>query len=521
MTRVASPVATQAGQPRPYAVIYIRVSSSRQVENASLETQLHSCLEFCEKNGWTVLQVFREEGESAKTTDRTELQQMLQFCLSAKPRPDYVVVYALDRFARNGMDHDMLRAGLLALKIKLRCVQTPLGESPYEKAVERILSTVPQLENELRAERCVAGMKTRLEGGRWCFKAPLGYLNGRDGQNKKTLVVDPQRADFIRRAFELFSTGLYTREQVRRHVNAEGLRTHDGKPVGREAFARILRNPRYAGILKVDDWGIDTKGDFEPLVDKDVFDGVLQVLSGRRHTVTPHLRNREEVPLRGFVRCGSCHKAATASRSTGKTGRKYWYYHCQRSSCPSPLNVRAEVLHSGFVSFMRQQQPDSRYLRLFWAVVNDVWNEKQAKAGEFARKMDRQLEELNEQRRKLLEAMVYQQTISRADFQEMKGPLEKKIADARANLEEARSAEVEIGAVQSFAEDLLLNAASVWERCSLDQKQRLQRVLFPDGVEFSDGQYRTQETSFLLKSLGAPQGPTQRFGSATGNRTRV
>jgi hypothetical protein len=60
------------------------------------------------------------------------------------------------------MDHDTLRSTLLAVKVKLRCVQIPLGETPHDKAVERILSTIPQLENEVRAESCMAGMKTRL-----------------------------------------------------------------------------------------------------------------------------------------------------------------------------------------------------------------------------------------------------------------------------------------------------------------------------------------------------------------------
>jgi site-specific DNA recombinase len=180
MSRAIKPVANQPDTTDAFAVIYIRVSTSRQLENASLETQLRACREFCDRNCWSVIKVFREEGESAKTADRTQLQEMLRFCRSAKPRPKYVVVYALDRFARSGVDHDTLRAGLLALQVKLRCVQTPLGESPVEKAVERILSAIPQLDNELRAERSVAGMKTRLEGGRWTFKAPLGYTNGRD-----------------------------------------------------------------------------------------------------------------------------------------------------------------------------------------------------------------------------------------------------------------------------------------------------------------------------------------------------
>ena len=59
------------------AVIYIRVSTKEQTENLSLPTQLRACEEYCRREGFEVLARFKEEGESAKTADRTELQRLL------------------------------------------------------------------------------------------------------------------------------------------------------------------------------------------------------------------------------------------------------------------------------------------------------------------------------------------------------------------------------------------------------------------------------------------------------------
>ena len=64
-------------RPMVGAVIYIRVSTKEQTENLSLATQLKACEEYCERQGFNVVARFREEGESAKTTDRTELQKLL------------------------------------------------------------------------------------------------------------------------------------------------------------------------------------------------------------------------------------------------------------------------------------------------------------------------------------------------------------------------------------------------------------------------------------------------------------
>src|SRR3990172_12893201 len=81
------------------AVTYIRVSTKEQTENLSRATQLKACEEYCERQGFEVLARFREEGESAKTVDRTELQKLLHYCRRHKGQVQFVVVFNLTRFA--------------------------------------------------------------------------------------------------------------------------------------------------------------------------------------------------------------------------------------------------------------------------------------------------------------------------------------------------------------------------------------------------------------------------------------
>lgn len=83
------------------AVIYIRVSTKEQTENLSLPTQLRACEEYCHREGFEILERFKEEGESAKTADRTELQRLLTFCRTNKGKVHFVVVFNLTRFARD------------------------------------------------------------------------------------------------------------------------------------------------------------------------------------------------------------------------------------------------------------------------------------------------------------------------------------------------------------------------------------------------------------------------------------
>src|SRR6185436_1166650 len=107
------------------AVIYVRVSTKEQTENLSLPTQLKACEEYCERQGFKVLARFREEGESAETTDRSQLQNLLTYCRLNKGRVHFVVVFNLTRFARDKYDHFALRSHLQSLGISPRGSSSP------------------------------------------------------------------------------------------------------------------------------------------------------------------------------------------------------------------------------------------------------------------------------------------------------------------------------------------------------------------------------------------------------------
>jgi len=201
------------------AVIYARVSTKEQTENLSLPTQLKACEEYCERQGFHVLARFREEGESAKTADRRELQKLLQFCRKNKGAVQFVVVFNLTRFAREKYDHFALRAHFKSLGISLRAATEPIDETSTGKLMEGVLAAFAQFDNDVRSERTRGRMKAALELGRWTFLAPLGYLNAHR-TNGRSLIPDPERAPLVRRAFQNFATGRFTKHEVRTNINA-------------------------------------------------------------------------------------------------------------------------------------------------------------------------------------------------------------------------------------------------------------------------------------------------------------
>ena len=145
------------------AVIYVRVSTKEQTENLSLPTQLRACEEYCHRQGYEVLERFHEEGESAKSTDRSQLQNLLTFCRLNKGRVHFVVVFNLTRFARDKYDHFALCSHLQSLGISLRSATEPIDDTSTGKLMEGVLAAFAQLDNDVRSDRTRAGMKAALE----------------------------------------------------------------------------------------------------------------------------------------------------------------------------------------------------------------------------------------------------------------------------------------------------------------------------------------------------------------------
>src|SRR5436190_3929636 len=234
-------------RPMIGAVVYIRVSTKEQTENLSLPTQLRACEEYCRREGFEVLERFTEQGESAKTTDRTELQNLLKYCRTHKGKVDFVVVYNLTRFAREKYDHFALRALLKSLGISLRSATEPIDDSSTGKLMEGVLAAFAQFDNDVRADRTRAGMRAALEQGRWTFIPPLGYLNAPKWSGK-SLAPDPDRAPLVTRAFDDFATGQFTKEEVLATITRLGFQTRKGLTLNPQSFGRLLANPLFAGL---------------------------------------------------------------------------------------------------------------------------------------------------------------------------------------------------------------------------------------------------------------------------------
>src|SRR5262245_14906408 len=115
------------------------------------------------------------------------------------------------------------------------------------------MAAVAQFDNDVRAERTIAGMKEANRLGRFTWKAPIGYLNAAR-RTSPSLTIDPERGPLVRHAFELAASGDLSLPEILKALTAAGLKTSRGKPLSAQTLNAILRKPVYAGRLTVPKW---------------------------------------------------------------------------------------------------------------------------------------------------------------------------------------------------------------------------------------------------------------------------
>lgn len=203
-------------------MIYTRVSSDEQVHGYSLESQEKACRDYCNRTGLTVLRVFREEGESAKSLERTQLNLMQDFVLKNMGKVGYVVVWKVDRFSRVIYHHHMLKNFFMQCGTDLKSATEIIENTPQGRFTENILSAHAQFDNDVRAERTVTGMKTKVLNGYWSWGAPWGYRNTTDSLGKRIIEPDPQKAPVVKYLFEEYSRGTVTFGDLAKKINRDG-----------------------------------------------------------------------------------------------------------------------------------------------------------------------------------------------------------------------------------------------------------------------------------------------------------
>ncbi len=472
------------------AIIYIRVSTTEQAQlGYSLKAQEEICLNYARKNNYNVLKVFTEKGESAKTTDRTELNNLLDYVKNNKNKIDFLIVYKIDRLSRDVYDTLSLKIHLNKLGVELKSVSEPLDNSPIGKFTTHLFSSLAQLDNDMRAERTIMGMKQAVKEGRWMWQPPYGYklenLNG-----KSYLTINDEQANIIREIFNLYDIG-YRGSKLTDKIKQKGFK------LSKQTLSKILKNVAYKGMIKVENWfgKEEIIGLHEPIIYEELFNRIQFKLGVYKNFQKSKTIPNEDFPLRGILYCSICGKKLTGAFSTGRN-KKYPYYRCSTNNCTYRSKSKYEIEDS-FRNYLKELTPKENLLDDFTDSMKIVWNEKTENRNDYFKKIKNNLNVTDIKIDNLIK-LYEKNLISEEDFSIRYSNLKNYQQELNISVQEQ---EVTLNNLNDYIEYgiyVLKDLPNFWDNSDIGIKNKLCSILFPEGIYYSDNNIGTTNLSTVL-----------------------
>ena len=351
------------------AVIYARYSSDNQREE-SIEGQIRECTAYAEKNDITIVKHYIDRAISAKTDNRPQFQQMIKD--SDKKLFDIVLVWKLDRFARNRYDSARYKTQLKKNGVKLMSATEIISEGPEGIILESVLEGYAEYYSADLAEKVVRGqteniLKGRCNGGRGTF----GYTL----DSERKFHIDPLASPFVLESFTKYRDGL-TMKEIRDWLNENGIKNPVGGEFTYNSVEHMLKNRRYIGELKFRD--VVVPDAIPPIVPLELFDDVQEKIA--KNKKAPARRKAEDdYLLTTKLHCGCCGALMFGESGTSRTGEVHRYYKCatakKKKGCKKKT-VRKQWLEDLVVNQTMQLVKDDAAMESIIAKVMELQNKE-------------------------------------------------------------------------------------------------------------------------------------------------
>ncbi len=345
------------------AALYLRVSTGRQAENdLSIPDQRRQATGYCTSRGWEVVADYVEPGVSATDDRRPEFQRMVEAATTKPPAFDMIVVHSFSRFFRDQFQLEFYVRRLAKNGVRLVSITQELGDDPMSNMIRQIMALFDEYQSKENAKHTLRAMKENARQGFWNGSLPpIGYriveaAEQHGHRTKKTLEIDPFRAETVRLIFRLAregdgATGPMGMKSITKHLNAAGIRTRDGGRWGIGAVHKVVTRTTYIGRHRFNTkfWKTrERKPDTEvvemtvpPIIDAAEFEAVQALLKSRSPALTAPRITSGPTLLTGICFCAACGMAMTLR--TGKSGR-YRYYTCSTKARQGETGCRGRTV---------------------------------------------------------------------------------------------------------------------------------------------------------------------------------
>ncbi len=483
----------------PKGIIYYRVSTEDQAQNGvSLEQQKKACLEYALNHDIEITKLFHDDGVSAKTTNRKGLQELLSYCQKNYRNIDSVIVYKIDRLSRNVKDYATILMALEELQIKFISATETVDKTPSGKLIGTIMASFAQFDNDVRSERVSSCMLEKIKQGIWCYKAPLGYLNSRDGQNRAVITIDKPRSEIIQMAFNKFSSGAYRMEEIRQLMIKAGFKSWKNKELTSQTLFKILTEKFYLGIMTVK--SVEYQGTHKPLIDESTFYKCQRLIkTGNKGDNISASTPNETFPLRHFILCPHCNRPITACMSKSKSGKLYPFYKCYNKDCKGLKSISKDKLEGEFFDYLMKITPSEKALMLYKKVLQSAIKDISSLSVDKIKLAKEKLIELQNEKAKLIE-MKKKELLDDEDFKDEMEKIKNTISNQQAIVYDQPNLNFNITKEVDKVFKVLSNLPALYKKADYQDKLKLQSLIFTEKPTFNFSINQTPKISLILQN---------------------
>ncbi len=491
--RTKKPAGGKALKEQKTAVIYTRVSTKEQADkNLSLDFQLKAIVEFASRNGFTIVERFGGTYESAKTDGRKEFDRMLSYARKSKGMVSHILVYTLDRFSRTGggaiqLAKELMESHGVAILAVTQPSDTHTASGEFQQSIQFLFS---YQDNLLRKQRAIAGTREKLLRGLWCGKPPMGY--DRIAKSGISKIVVNATGKKLLKAFEWKAAGMKSEEIL--------LKIHKmGVPMYKQKLWLIFCNPFYCGIITHKALGTQiVEGVHEALVSKAIFFKVNEMPENASGRGVSHLKERDEVPLKVFIKCSECQQPFTGYEVKLK---KLWYYKCRTQGCR--CNRSAKKIHQLFLTLLQEFCLRPNLVAPLKALLESALHTKAKGQQEEVAFYKKQLQETAQSLEKLEERFWVTGDMPKEIFEKYADPLRARQLEITQEMSKTENAISNPAEAIEKAVQIASNLPDLWASYQVGQKERLQKLLFPDGIIYDrqTGSFRTSKVNVVFATI--------------------
>jgi len=277
-----------------------------------------------------------------------------------------ILVWKLSRFARSRHDSVVYKALLRRSGVEVISYSEPTDATPTGRALEGMIEVFDEFASANQGQDIARGLRENAARGNLNGGAPgCGYkaIKVREGTAvRRKRVIDPEYGSLVRRIFQMAADGNTVREIVVA-LNEEGTMTPKGGKWAASTVHHILTNEIYLGHSR---WrGKVCQNSHDPLVSRQLFQQVQDLLSGNRFENRHPRQVRSVFLLTGLCWCGRCGGTVSGYSSNEKA---YRYYVCRGrkslQTCDLPYVRQADLEGAAFAEIRRVAESPEFLLRL-------------------------------------------------------------------------------------------------------------------------------------------------------------